>query len=228
MVINAFVLSLVALVMSTTATIGFENSKTIGIPRVIDGDTLEVTSQRIRLFGIDAPESRQTCHREGVTWLCSQEAELYLRSVIENKSVDCEKEDIDRYGRIVATCFNSAGEDIAELMVRNGWALAYRQYSKRYVELENEAARMQVGLWAGQFVRPWNWRKGERLVLDSPDFELKDENCLIKGNISSRGERIYHSPESKYYEATRIDETKGEAWFCSEEDALAAGFRRAK
>ena len=105
-------------------------------------------------------------------------------------------------------------------MVRSGWALAFRRYSDRYVGEESEAERRQTGMWAGSFEMPWDWRaKGTA--------DADPEGCRIKGNISSSGERIYHMPFHEYYGRTRISEDAGEVWFCTEEEALRAGWRRA-
>jgi endonuclease YncB( thermonuclease family) len=95
---------------------------------VIDGDTVEVAGQRIRLHGIDAPESKQRCRAGRSEIECGKEATKVLRSIIARESVTCEGRDVDRYGRIVAVCRNSDGEDINAAMVAQGWALAYRQF----------------------------------------------------------------------------------------------------
>ena len=125
----------------------------------------------------------------------------------------------------IAAC-TVQGEDIEAWMVTNGWALAYRRYSLDYVDEETTAQDAHVGLWRGKFVPPWKWRRGERLqattALDSGD------GCTIKGNISSSGERIYHVPGAQHYDRTKISPQNGERWFCTEADAIAAGWRKAK
>jgi len=128
--------------------------------RVIDGDTLELDGARVRLHGIDAPEARQTCTRDGVEWLCGQEASKALREYLREEPVlTCERVDTDRYGRIVAKCFTNDGIDIGKWMVSNGWALAYRRYSTQYVSAETEAKGKGYGLWSGTFIQPWEWRR---------------------------------------------------------------------
>lgn len=133
-----------------------------GVPSVIDGDTLDIRGQRIRLFGIDAPEGRQTCQRDGKAWRCGQQAALALSDKIARRSVKCEQRDRDRYRRIVAVCFLN-GEDLNGWMVREGWAVDYRRYSKgRYAGAEAEARADKRGIWSGKFEKPWAWRKRKK------------------------------------------------------------------
>lgn len=103
-----------------------------GTPRVIDGDTIEVAGQRIRLHGIDAPEASQVCEAEGGPWRCGQEATFALANIIGRTWVECHERDRDRYGRIVAEfrIGGPKGLDIGSWMVSEGWALAYREYSR--------------------------------------------------------------------------------------------------
>jgi len=133
-----------------------------GRPRIIDGDTIELAGRRIRLHGIDAPEMKQTCTREGKEWLCGQEAIWALARIIEEHWVTCQQKDVDRYKRIVAVCYMAEGQiDINGLMVEQGWALAYRKYSEDYVEQEEVAKGSRDGIWAGEFVEPWEWRSSQ-------------------------------------------------------------------
>jgi endonuclease YncB( thermonuclease family) len=133
-----------------------------GVANVIDGDTVEIRSVRIRLHGIDAPESRQLCTRpSGQTWRCGQQAALALSDRIGRRSVSCVARDTDRYGRIIAVC-SQDGVDLNAWMVAEGWAVAYRQYSRDYVKDETEARRAGRNIWSGTFVMPWDWRRGAR------------------------------------------------------------------
>jgi len=130
-----------------------------GKPRIVDGDTIQINQTKIRLHGIDAPEAKQTCTKEGKEWLCGQEATWALARIIEEHWVTCQQRDTDRYGRIVAVCYMAEGQiDINGLMVEQGWALAYRKYSEDYVGQETEAKASGAGIWAGEFVEPWKWR----------------------------------------------------------------------
>ena len=132
-----------------------------GVAVVTDGDTIRIGEAKIRLFGIDAPEGKQSCERDGVSWLCGQESGAYLRKLIGSDSIACAERSKDRYGRIVATCKFADGRDIGAEMVSSGLALAYRRYGgKIYDAAEMEAKSAKRGLWAGEFIPPWEWRKG--------------------------------------------------------------------
>jgi endonuclease YncB( thermonuclease family) len=148
------------LLLTSPTTLAASDAEGIsGTPRIVDGDTLVIDGTRIRLHGIDAPEAKQTCQRDGVGWLCGQEASKALRGYVGDTDLRCERLDTDRYGRMVAKCFMPDGTDIGEWMVSNGWALAYRRYSKDYVDEEAEAEAAERGLWAGEFIEPWEWRR---------------------------------------------------------------------
>lgn len=132
-----------------------------GWARAIDGDSLEVNGAEVRLHGIDAPEYGQSCRLQGRRWPCGREAKEALASRIRGKRVACEVRDRDSYGRLVATC-SIAGRDINAWMVRQGWAFAYRRYSRAYVDEEARARAERRGVWMGEVVAPWEWRKGRR------------------------------------------------------------------
>jgi len=133
-----------------------------GKPRVIDGDTIEIAGERIRLHGIDTPEVNQTCLDEaGKRWPCGREATLALTTIIGDHSITCKGDEHGKYGRLIAVC-NVGPLRINAMMVARGWALAYRQYSSEYVPEEDDARLHKRGLWRGQFVAPWEWRRGKR------------------------------------------------------------------
>ncbi|MBE0530264.1 MAG: thermonuclease family protein [Rhodospirillales bacterium] len=134
----------------------------IGVASVIDGDTIEVHGQRIRLHGIDAPESRQACRAAGGgEYRCGQQAALALAERIGRRVVRCEGLDVDRYKRVIAVC-RLDGTDLNAWMVSEGLALAYRQYSRDYIDQEDAAKAARRGLWAGTFRPPWEWRKKKK------------------------------------------------------------------
>lgn len=198
-----------------------------GRASVIDGDTLDIHGIRIRLHGIDAPEAGQLCLADVEKWRCGQGAALALSDKIGSAAVGCEERDVDRYGRIVAVCY-AQGADLNAWMVASGWALAYRQYSRDYVQQEETAAVAMHGIWQGVFVPPWEWRRGKRLATEEVANAGGLPACDIKGNVSSSGERIYHVPGGEHYSRTKIRPSRGERWFCSEAEAQAAGWRRSK
>lgn len=126
----------------------------IGRASVIDGDTIEIHGKRIRLFGIDAPESAQTCRDDkGQNYRCGQRAALMLSDKIGQQTVVCDQRDVDRYKRIIAVC-RLGNDDLNAWLVREGWAVAYRQFSRDYVRTEEEAKAAKRGIWAGTFTPP--------------------------------------------------------------------------
>lgn len=131
--------------------------------RVIDGDGFELaTGEKIRLWGIDAPELRQECSKGGVRYACGKIARDNLDLLLAGQSVQCEEKDRDRYGRTVALC-TAGGEDVAGWMVSHGWALDWPKYSGgRYSVQQAEAKNAGLGLWAGFFAVPWEWREKDR------------------------------------------------------------------
>jgi endonuclease YncB( thermonuclease family) len=209
-----------------------------GRSSVIDGDTLEIRGARVRLVGIDAPESGQSCQdAAGQPWRCGQQAALALADRIGSATVACEGEELDRYGRLLAVC-RARGEDLGGWLVYEGLALAYRRYSEVYVGQENAARAARRGVWAGTFVPPWDWRAQDgahqeaqaqpQPLVPAPADAQNVGSCSIKGNINSKGDRIYHVPGGRWYDKTKISENKGERWFCNEAEARAAGWRRSK
>ena len=117
---------------------------------VIDGDTLEIRGTRIRLHGIDAPESGQLCKRNGKDYRCGQPAAAALDDLITRRSVRCEERDVDQYGRTVAECF-VASLSLNDELVKRGWAVAYREYSEAHVTAEKAARAAKRGIWSGTF-----------------------------------------------------------------------------
>lgn len=112
-------------------------------------------------------------------------------------------------------------------MVSQGWAVACRQHSKDYVPQERQAERERAGIWSGTFTPPWKWRETHNSRERALRPTQASRHCDIKGNISRNG-KIYHVPGGRYYDRTRIDESRGERWFCSEAEARAAGLRRSR
>lgn len=222
--ITPFIVSMLCLFISAGTATAETPGEWVGQVSVIDADTIDIGDVRFRLHGIDAPESAQLCrHPARGDWRCGQKAALALADKIRRSHVTCRQKDKDRYGRIVAVC-SLKGEDLNRWLVRSGWAVAYVKYSRDYVGDEGHAIRTGQGIWSGAFVPPSEWRRGVRL--DGVPEESDTAGCRIKGNISRGGKRIYHLPGMHWYERTRINEAKGERWFCSETEARAAGWRK--
>jgi endonuclease YncB( thermonuclease family) len=198
----------------------------VGRASVTDGDTVVIRDIRIRLHGIDAPESAQTCQdATGKDYRCGQAAALALSDRIGQSPISCEPRDTDRYGRTVAVC-RKGGEDLNAWMVAQGHAIAYRRYSPDYVAAEANAKAAKRGVWAGTFQEPTDYRKAKRSGGEEPaPAAVAAGGCAIKGNISAKGDKIYHVPGTRDYERTRIKEADGERMFCSEDEAKAAGWR---
>ena len=194
-----------------------------GTIRVIDGDSFEVAGTKIRLHGIDAPESDQMCQTEqGADWACGGWIIRVVKDRYSGEVARCEAIELDRYGRTVARC-TALGEDVGGWLVREGMAFAYVQYSSDYVVIEREAAAVDRGLHAVRLQTPSQHRKTR-----VKGRILPDDACKIKGNISADGKQIYHQPGQSFYERTGINEAKGERWFCSAAAAQAAGWRAAR
>ena len=134
------------------------------VPRIVDADTLEVAGQKVRLQGIDAPESAQSCRQAGgQRYQCGDHATEALWTRIGADAVTCTIEGRDRYLRALGICYAADGTDLNGWLVSQGHALAYRRYSTKYVPQEDQAKAAQAGLWAGEFIKPWDWRRGARL-----------------------------------------------------------------
>nr|WP_244846627.1 thermonuclease family protein [Mesorhizobium sp. L-8-3] len=152
------------LLFSASIAAAGDETEVIGRASVIDGDTIEIHGQRIRLHGIDAPESRQLCSDEaGEAYRCGQVAAFVLDDFLSAASpTTCHEVDRDRYGRMVARC-TAGDQDVAEWLVRNGHALDWPKYSKGAYGRAQEAARAaRAGIWRGRFEWPWEWRKARQ------------------------------------------------------------------
>jgi endonuclease YncB( thermonuclease family) len=236
---------LVLVAIAAIAALGAERACTAqeriaGRPTIIDGDSFEIGAVGVRLFGVDAPEGRQSCTRGGRNWACGDDAAAELRRLVASSDVTCEQRDVDTYGRLVAVC-RAGTTDLGAAMVRAGLAIAYRRYSDDYVNEEREARSARRGVWAGEFTPPEEYRRDERPAqrettraeraqrssapVPRAQPQRRGDGCYIKGNVNARGDKIYHTPGSASYEETVIDEGRDERWFCTETEARAAGWR---
>lgn len=194
---------------------------------MIDGDTIELADgRRVRYIGVDTPETvdpRKTVQCFG------REAAAKNRELVEGQQIEMEKDisETDKYGRLLRYVYigdpsASSGQAIFvnDYLVRYGFARASTyppdiKYQDQFQQAENEAQEFNRGLWGSC--------GGQEKVTTTVG-----EGCQIKGNISSKGEKIYHLPDCPYWSKTVISEEKGERWFCSEDEAQAAGWRRAQ
>tara|TARA_B100001248_G_C27282074_1_gene408207 strand:- start:18 stop:521 length:504 start_codon:yes stop_codon:yes gene_type:complete len=141
-----------------------------GVPKIIDGDTVHINSKKIRLEGIDAPEIKQQCKKPSLkisaiiglqinkNYSCGVIAKIKLIDKINNSKIKCISSSKDRYNRFLATCYKNR-INLNKWMVRNGYAVAYKRYSKDYVRDEEYAKKNKLGLWEGTFIMPEKWRK---------------------------------------------------------------------
>jgi len=126
--------------------------------RVLDGDTIHLNGEKIRFTGIDTPELEQSCIKEGVIDPCGVTAKELLIEKIGDNKVKCISEGKDQYKRTLAECFVN-GESLSSYLVRNGYAFAYRKYSKKFIKDEDYARTKKIGMWTMKFDYPWDYRK---------------------------------------------------------------------
>ena len=129
---------------------------------IVDGDTLSISGNKVSLHGVDAPEKDQTCRINGVIWSCGYKVAEAIREWTYTKEVRCVGNQKDQYGNLIANCFVS-GYNLNARIVFEGLGLADRKYSEQYIPEEAQAREAGRGLWAGEFVAPWDWRTGKRL-----------------------------------------------------------------
>ena len=138
-----------------------------GFAKVVDGDTIKINSKKIRLYGIDAPEKKQKCKKTYLTisfmsftkdYMCGEVSTQKLIKKINNQKLNCNIIDVDRYKRLIGECFKR-NINLNSWMVSNGYAVAYRKYSKKYVSDEINAKNNKLGIWQGKFEMPWDYRR---------------------------------------------------------------------
>jgi len=130
-----------------------------GFAKITDGDTIKINNNKIRLHGIDTPETKQICSRNSKKYNCGKEATDALIYKINKNHVVCIVQDrLDKYKRYIGVCFIEE-VNLNKWMVKNGYAVAYRRYSRDYVKDEDYAKKNKLGLWSGNFIYPEKWRK---------------------------------------------------------------------
>ena len=142
-------------------------NKISGFAKVVDGDTIKINSKKIRLYGIDAPEKKQKCKKTYLTisfmsftkdYMCGEVSTQKLIKKINKQKLNCDILDVDRYKRLIGECFKR-NINLNSWMVSNGYAVAYRKYSKKYVSDEINAKNNKLGIWQGKFEMPWDYRR---------------------------------------------------------------------
>lgn len=202
-------LALSATAAATVGYTGFELPQAVGsdaalVSRasVVDGDTIELRGERVRLNGVDAPEAKQLCQdAKGKSYRCGAASAKALAELLAASSpTRCEFVERDRYGRFVGDCFRADGRSVSAVLVRSGWAMDYTRYSKgAYASEQATANAERAGIWQGAFQPPWEWRAEQRddaaAASSAPQATgSSSAGCRIKGNVSGKGERIYHLP----------------------------------
>jgi micrococcal nuclease len=211
------------------------NQQTLSlVDRVIDGDTIGLQNgDRVRYIGIDTPEvvdPRKPVQCFGV------EAARRNKELVEGKSVRLEKDvsDRDKYGRLLRYVYLQDGTFVNLELIKEGYAAASIfppdvKYADVFNAAEKEARGLKRGLWNSCPLFGSPATSAVSSAAAGSEVATSGNNiCVIKGNISSGGEKIYHLPGCAYYDKTRIDEARGERWFCSEAEAIAAGWRKAQ
>jgi endonuclease YncB( thermonuclease family) len=188
-------------------------------------DTLRMSQQDIRLYGIAAPEAEQRCGDSGRRSRCGQDAQRVLSSYVNGRSVTCKPRGKDEAGRVLAQCSDGA-EDIGARLVREGHVWAAQGDPAGYGAQEAKARSAKAGIWRSPTSPPWEWR-------DKAWAEAKrqaPDGCPVKAEVSG-SERLYHLPWQASYERVKIGkaaEKRGtKRWFCSEREAIDAGYRPA-
>ena len=142
-------------------------NKISGFAKIVDGDTIKINSKKIRLYGIDAPEKKQKCKKTYLTisfmsftkdYMCGELSTQKLIKKINKQKLNCNILDVDRYKRLIGECFKR-NINLNSWMVSNGYAVAYRKYSKKYVTDEINAKNNKLGIWQGKFEMPWDYRR---------------------------------------------------------------------
>ena len=197
------------------------SSKISGPATAISGDLLRVDGTLVRLEGIEAPAPAQPCYREnGRRWSCASASRTGLNKIIRGHPVTCTPSGQDESGRALAHCAVDGSTDIATELVRSGYVFATSHSFFSSLSSEEETARnSKLGIWQGEVVRPQEWRDQtwEAAKREAPD------GCPIKGVVRASA-KIYALPWSDSYANARVRPERGERWFCSEDEAKAAGF----
>lgn len=240
---SPFAVLAICLILSPAAA---RAAEVTGTPKIVDGDTIQFGAQRVRLGALDAPETDQQClDAKGEKWACGAAARDALKAYAGDKFWTCRPIGSTQHGRLVGRC-TAGGEDMEKWMVQNGWALASARETKGYGADEAAARNAKLGLWAGAFVSPRDWRNrnANAMVLGAvkvtPATKMlllrsayganpPTPDCAIKANVNRGGVCIFHKPGGRFYAKIKMDNPeKGNRWFCSVAEAKASGCRETR
>ncbi len=235
----------IAIVMTLAPWRAASAADVTGVPRIVSADRVQIGNARIRLSSIEAPSPDQLClDANGKRWTCGISARDELARHVGAQSWTCHITGTNRFGRSLAQC-TVEGEDIQRWLVQNGWALSFIRQPHAYDGDEQAARTAKAGLWAGAFIAPSAWRirnrqapvlgmpalaEGQRRVLmaSASGPVAPSPVCRIKGNVNRSGNCIFHQPSSRWYAQIRMSVDKGTRWFCSVDEAKAAGCRETR
>lgn len=216
-----------------------------GVPKIIDGDTIQFGQTKLRLNGVDAPQVDQLClDARGVRFNCGVQARERLKARTARKTWTCVVMQKMDSGQQLGKC-SVDGADIGEQMVRTGWALASSSGSPEYLGNETSAKAAGLGLWSGLFVAPIDWRQHNwhahilgngradqnvtsQLLSSAFDATPPSPDCAIKGNVNTQGVCIFHRPSGRWYKRITMEARRGDRWFCSAGEAVASGCRETR
>lgn len=197
------------------------SSEISGLAVAVTGDTLRVDGTLVRIQGIEAPAPAQPCYRDNRRrWNCASSARAGLDAIVRGRKVTCTSSGQDDEGRTLASCLVDDGKDIATQLVQSGLVFAAdASFFDPLRTAESDARTAKRGIWQGEVMRPRDWRneRWEAAKHDAPD------GCPIKGVLRASA-KIYALPWSEAYATARVRPERGGRWFCSEDDAKAAGF----
>ncbi|MEM6497086.1 MAG: thermonuclease family protein [Pseudomonadota bacterium] len=217
------VLCILALIVTSHAAAAMDVR---GQAFVINGAIIKVGNTLVRLRDIDPPVSNQRCDLgNGTEWYCGRSAAAVLRLMAHTRPVSCNlsgEKDQAQFAEL-ANC-EAAGQDIGEEMLRRGMAWAAQGAPQAYQDAEREARERKIGVFQAATATASQFR-----VQRQRDARTKlAKDCVIKGNVDLFGRRIYHTPWSQWYALTKVTESKGDRWFCSEKEAVSAGWQLAE
>jgi endonuclease YncB( thermonuclease family) len=193
-----------------------------GRATAVSGELLRVDGTLVRLSGVEAPEAKQPCYKSsGRRWSCGQSARSALEKALRGRSVSCTPSGHSDDGAMLASC-RINGADVAEGLVRGGHVFATSGFLASYRTAEADAQAAGAGLWQGETIRPKEWR--DQIWQEAK--RAAPEGCPIKGYVRA-SDRTYAMPWTHGYEGAKVRTVRGDRWFCTEEEARAAGFKSA-